>query len=424
MNRVLAGLVVGTLVMGGACAWALARYGQRVAPRLWPVALLLALTSLLLLAPAAQGVSGRVTWITGLEPMALRSEPPSNYLAVQVFWALLIAQFIGRARAFAPARAWETLLIYLLCALAVAALTVDSFLARVILLDMLSLLTTGALWFAMASDSPGATLWRRYLVFRLGDLALMGMVLWLSISEGTLKIDALLSAAVSLASSSARWIMLLGVAAAWIKLGLPPFHGWVGDAWRLHRSTRALALGVALPLLGAYLLYRMEPALLAGGMRGVLVGSGIAAGLWGALGPKHSATTGLPRWPIVHAALAPLLVGTGGLPLYVLTFAPLRVALCLLLALERRPIALRAAAQHEPGFDSGLAGVVLGLAGRCERVIESGLFEGVLDGLVSGVRALSWAAQRLHSGRLRRNVAWALSALLAMALVAAFWFAY
>lgn len=419
MKSLLAGLVLGTLALGGACDWALVRYGQRVVSKLWLSALLLALASLLLLTPSAQGISVQMTWISGLEPVSLRSEPPASYLAVLVFWALGVAQWLDRDRAYSPQRAWETLLAYLLAGLAVTALTVDSFLARIILLDLLSLLTTAALWPALYARG-GSLLWRRYLVFRMGDLSLLAMVLWLSVSAGTLQISALLGTAATLASDSARWILWLGVGATWIKLGLPPFHSWVDDAWRLQRPARALLLGVGLPLLGAYLLYRLQPALIAGGLRNPLIALGILAMLWGLFSPRHRGTVG-QRLLATQAALAPLLVGTSVFPIYLLTFAPLRVAIGLLPALAGW-LAVVQAPQPSMEFEHGAVARMLKALQRLGHTLEHRLLGGLLALGLGAVQGLSWWLHRGHSGQLRRNVAWALGALLALGLLAIFWF--
>lgn len=420
MKSLLAGLVLGTLVLGGACDWALVRYSQRAASKLWLVALLLALISLLLLLPAAQGASVQITWIAGLEPVALHSEPPANYLAVLVFWALLATQWLDRERSYSPQRARETLLVYLLAGLAVGALAVDNFLARIILLDLLSLLTTAALWPALSARA-GSLLWRRYLVFRLGDLSLLAMVSWLSASAGTLQINALLSTSVTLASDSARWIALLGVVAVWIKLGLPPFHSWMDDAWRLQRSTRALVVGVGLPLPGAYLLYRLQPTLVAGGMRGFLIFGGGLAMLWGLGAPGRYGTVG-KRLLVMHAALAPLLVGTDAFSIYLLTFAPLRVAAGLLPALEGQAVPSAALQPTEADLGQRLTTKFGDAMQRLGHTLEHRLLNGLLDRLAGAVQSLSWRLHRWHSGRLRLNVAWALSALLALGLLATWWF--
>lgn len=419
MKSLLAGLVLGTLVLGGACDLALVRYGQRAVSRLWMVALLLALVSLLLLTPAAQGVSVQLTLIAGMERVALRSEPPASFLAIMAFWALGVTQWLDRARAYSPSRAWETLLAYLLAGLAVAALAVDSFLARIILLDLLSVLTTAALWPAL-SVKTGALLWKRYLVFRLGDLSLLAMVLWLSVSARTLQISALLATAASLGSGSTRWVIILGVVAAWIKLGLPPFHAWVADAWRLERPTKALVLGVGLPLLGAYLLYRLQPALVAAGMRGPLVIVGGLAMLWGLFSPRHHATAG-PRLLAMQAALAPLLVGTGAFAPYLLTFAPLRVLLSLVPALEGRPTAATAW-PPATSLERDTAASIVSAMQRLGYTLEHRVLGGMLDRWLQIVQGFSWWLHRRHSGRLRRNIAWALGALLVLGLVVILWF--
>ncbi|TEU08847.1 MAG: hypothetical protein E3J25_11260, partial [Anaerolineales bacterium] len=141
MIGLLVGLVAGSFGTGLALL-ALRRHAK-IASRVARVSsLCLAALSLLLLLQAGDGTSARLAWIPGTDGMALALEPPGVYLAIMAFGTLALAQ-TWRAEPFPPengARYWSAL-AHLLCGLVVVALTVDQFLARYIVLEMVALCT-------------------------------------------------------------------------------------------------------------------------------------------------------------------------------------------------------------------------------------------------------------------------------------------
>ncbi|GAH43474.1 unnamed protein product, partial [marine sediment metagenome] len=259
MIGLLVGLVAGSFGTGLALL-ALRRHAK-IASRVAKVSsLCLAALSLLLLLQAGDGTSARVGWIPGTDTAALTLRAPGVYLAIMAFGALALAQTwrAGPSPPESGARYWSAL-AHLLCGLVVVALTVDQFLARYIVLELVALCTVVALALGIPAFRQGLLLWSRYAQLRLGDIGLIVAILLLWRASGTLLIDEMLARATSLLPREQIPILLGGLLAVWAKMGLPPLHGWVVDSSFLPWRARVWVAGAALPLLGAYLLYRLRP---------------------------------------------------------------------------------------------------------------------------------------------------------------------
>jgi len=402
-----------------------------------------------------------VAWIPGGGAIGLGLGPPGIYLAIGVFWtlALTLASSAERSPPCPAASRWPGL-AFLFCSLVVAALTLNHFLARYVALELVVLCTI----LVFLVDTPlirhGFPLWRRYLCFRIGDAGLTVAILLLWRFTGTFDIETMLANGLLMPLERQVLVLLGGLLAVWVKVGLPPFHGWMLDSSALSQDRRAWLAGVALPILGAYLLYRFGPWLVAVSILRVAVAvAGLLILLWlcvkGALGQLADAG---PRWLIGHGAVALMLVGTPLMNAYLLTFIPVRLGLCLLAARRRRSRV--AVVPRDWATQPGPYGWLLGLANQDERfekcglervsrgtaaalaslsrlsayAVEDMILEGVnrgtaaalaslsrlsafavegvvLEGINQRVARLAWRAgralQKRHTGRLRRNLLWA-----------------
>ncbi|TEU07901.1 MAG: hypothetical protein E3J25_12940, partial [Anaerolineales bacterium] len=334
------------------------------------------------------------------------------------------------------ARYWSAL-AHLLCGLVVVALTVDQFLARYIVLEMVALCTVVALALGIPGLRRGMLLWSRYAQLRLGDIGLIVVILLLWRASGTLLIDEMLARATSLPPREQIPVLVGGLLAVWVKMGLPPFHGWLVDTSLLPWQARVWVAGAALPLLGAYLLYRLRPLLVALGVTPLLGVVGVVILAWASaklLRPEPR-LGGSPWWFIGHSAVGLLLAGTQSMSAFLLTFLPMRVVLCLAGARAPRRVERTWAADGN-GALAGLDALVRG-ARILERdfleagnrllaeevkvlfrwsalVLEERTLEGLNRGVVRLARSIGRTLQDIHVGRLRRNLLWASLGLIAV----------
>ncbi len=436
MIGLLVGLVAGSFGTGLALL-ALRRHAK-LASRVAKVSsLCLAALSLLLLFPTGDVASGGVAWIPGTETAALTLRPPGVYLAIMAFGALALAQTwrAGPSPPESGARYWSAL-AHLVCGLVVVALTVDQFLARYIVLELVALCTVVALALGIPAFRQGLLLWSRFAQLRLGDIGLIVTILLLWRASGTFLIDEMLARATSLPPREQIPILLGGLLAVWVKMGLPPFHGWVVDSSFLPWQARVWVAGAALPLLGAYLLYRLRPLLLTLGAAPILAVGGVVILARASVkllrsGPRLGESA---WWFIGHSAVGLLLSGTQSMSAYLRTFLPIRVVLCLAGAGAPRRVEQTWAADGN-GALAGLDALVRG-ARILERdfleagnrllaeevkvlfrwsalVLEERTLEGLNRGVVRVARSIGRALQDVHVGRLRRNLLWASLGLIA-----------
>ena len=446
MAILLAGLVGYTLAVGMSLL-VLARRVPWIQRFAQFSALMAACLSLLFLTAATPALGARLPWIDGHESLGLILSRPSSYLATLSFWVLFITQMPRwtdeRTSAFA---AYWPGLAHLLCGLAVAALTIDQFLGRVVLLDLVSLVTLVVLAAGSTVPINPPILLRYYLIFRLGDVALMFLVATLWVATDTLNITIMLDQAVSLGSGVQMRVTIAALLAIWVKLGLPPAHGWVVRAAGLDKLARSWILASALPVLGVYLLYRVRPLLQSSGIMLPVAFLGLVALLWGLRGVLRGRDVGpgcSVGWLTVHSALGLILSGTGAMRFYLLTFVPLRVGLCLSLGPAAIPALRRsqypfarllglcarrfvdAAAFVErrvllpPRLKGGLPWLQLAREGVL--FLEDGILEGLLRSIDVATGRFATLLQEQHTGRLRRNLLWASGALVGLVTAAMLW---
>lgn len=441
MRGLLEGLVIGSMGAGVALL-AVCRRGELVSDRagLQRLASIssstLAGLSLLLLPQVDGGPSLSLAWIPGVAAVSLSLGPTGTYLAVMVFFSLALTLIWNPERAPpAPSADRSDLwglhglrdywpgVAHVLCSLVVAALTLDQFLARYVVLELVALVTLLVLFVEISSAQNHFPLWHRYLQFRLGDVGLMLAILLLNRRTDSFLIEEMLrtyqsEAAPVLPLGKQVPIAFGGLLAAMVKMGLPPFHGWLLDSTTLSRQSYTWLSGVALPVLGVYLLYRLSPILVGAiALRVSLTIIGVVVLLWVLIGSCRSAkarTSGQGSvrvvWGLVgHGAIALLVVGTRGimpqaiLDCYLLTFIPIRVVFCILTPQRR--------GGHVPGaFRSGVTLLKLDTAdlpvrwllalGRGAAFLEERALEAANRGLVAAVMGLARIDASLIEDRL------------------------
>lgn len=378
-------------------------------------ALVLTLLSVILLFAGQVDTGQGLVWIPGLDPISLMWSSPASYLVVLIFVVLSLSFWLA-ARKSPEALSGAVAGIALVgTALAIAALTVDQFLARLVALDLIGLLTAIAL---LRSDLPAERpkqFLKRYLTFKLGDEALLLMVLWLGNVTGSFRIDVMLASA-PWASATGTAMGFVGLLAAWVKLGLPPFSFWVAEGLRSKLPERHLIVNGGLPLLGAYLLYRMQPAFAASGSLGVLRLLAFLAAMAVALSVlrrRHAPAA----WCTLHSALALALVGTGAFRWYLIAFVPVRLGLSLWASARAPVMAPADAGMVDIWMDKGaraVAAFFMGLPAWLDRWLEQGLVMGFLRWLAEHTHRTASLLSQHHTGRLRRNLLWTTAALLVL----------
>ncbi|MBM3187282.1 MAG: hypothetical protein FJZ90_00990 [Chloroflexi bacterium] len=446
MHVLLPALVAATLC-GGVLFLALRKRAALVRTLARYLALALAVLSFLLLAHPGEDRAVRFTWAPLMDSVGLSTAAPGIYLAIMAFWTLYLGCRLREERP--PPSALELYWpgwAYVLCSVVVLALTVDHFVARIVLLDLLSLSLMPLLLIDLSAVDYHVPIIRRYLIFRVGDSAFMLLAMLLHQHSATFHIDSALASAADLPAGPFVTVVLSGVLAAWVKLGLPPCHGWVAEGAMLPRSRRIWVLGAALPLLGAYLLYRLGPLAAGRPAAFLVIGVGLLLMLWGVhrgLRSPNGSSEAQTGWLVAHSALGLALMPTPAMRLFLLTFLPVRVGLCLGLA-STVLLAPARAMRRLPVSESGLFGSVLRWLGAS----ETSLFEGIPHRVAQAVVALAdLTAQRLergvfdrsvqsvprivdsiagslqlqHTGQLRRNLLWVSVALVAIVALMLLW---
>jgi formate hydrogenlyase subunit 3/multisubunit Na+/H+ antiporter MnhD subunit len=391
--------------------------------------LVLALGSLLLLTQIGQPSAVELRWIPLLEPAALEHGRTSIYIAVIVCWSLCWAQF-STPQPVPPKgdsglwSGWS----YLLCGLAVAALTVNQFLVRVALLDLIALAIVILLALYALPSALSLKALQQFLLLRLGDLALLLMVLMLWQFSGTFHIDTALAAASASASGPPPLLLLFGLLAVGVKMGMPPFDSWLRTAMELPRGMGAWVVSGTLPLLGAYLLYRLQAlivssyALVALALLGILY---MAVGVeW--LGRERATSADRQvAWLTIHGGLGVLLSGTGAMGAYVLSFLPLRMVLVMVWRPRSAPASVSAAVEAGPGLLRQFSRAVVALeertllpalhtlgrvartvALRTGRLLEMDLFSRAIDWAAEGTLRFGGLLQQAHTGQIHTYVLW------------------
>ncbi|NLD73036.1 MAG: hypothetical protein GX649_10020 [Chloroflexi bacterium] len=380
---ILAGLAIG---LGGALL-VVAHRGGDGARRGLHLSVALAVASLFLLGGGEAVSSLAIVWPPGSAPTSLTVSRTSAYLVVASFWALVLSHPPASDRS-PPSRLdryWPGLAL-ITCGLVVVALSLDQFMLRYVVLELVALGVVAALALGIL-DAPAhvalgqmpSHVWRRYLLLRCGDAALLCAILAMERLAGSFAIAPMIAAAAAAPVVPRSLVALSALAAVWVKLGLPPAGAWLETTARLGTRRFAWLGAVGLPVLGVYLLHRMAPVFAAAAHGPLLAALGGAGLLWSLL----RASVGRTPWPVAaqqaHGALGLLLLSTAGWYSYLYSFIPVRIGLTWLAAfwveqvsgaLEQGPAAALApdgsVAQHPPA--SWLAAFVAALAPR-ERAI-------------------------------------------------------
>lgn len=473
MENLLTGLIVATLGVG-VLLLALRR-GSRWPLRVAQVSALIfaALATLLALQAERGGAGPHLHWMPDTEPVALVLDAPGIYLVALLYWMLALGTALpeGWIPHEGIAGLWPGL-AHLLCGLVATALTIDHFLARIVLLDLVSLGVITLLCIDLLSLDHEFHVLYRYIIFRLGDMGLLLMVLLLWQASGTFLIKDMLQYAPALSAGQQRAAVLGGLLAACIKMGLPPFHGWVVDASALSPPRRLWLIGATLPLLGVYLLYRLQAMILNQSLAASLALLGTAIVVWSLRNVyrcRQAHTNPDVWWYSVHSALGLVLVGTPVMRLFLITFLPARVALCAILSryaaraestlaqqvcparlkhwcrdlaraadlietqiMARYPRLLAACvralaraaglieAQIIARYPRLLAACVRALAQVSASHLERGLFDALVRWVAQAVGTAGTAMRQRHRGKLRHSLLWASIALIALLFVV-FW---
>jgi formate hydrogenlyase subunit 3/multisubunit Na+/H+ antiporter MnhD subunit len=358
----------------------------------------------------------------------------SGVLAVLAGWLVVVyLSPLGRPLEDGPPARVATCLLLLSAVL--SALTVDDLLVRVIFLDLGSIVVCALLLYSVVPSARLSALWN-YALLMLGDLAFLAVALLLHANAGTWRIDAALREAVG-APPAIRWAILgTGLLAAWVKMALPPLGGWLRAFEHRRGVVAVLVASAGPPLLGAYLLYRLQPLLRAMNwpatalILGALALSGAFVLSQGIRSRDDWATA--QSW---HALLGLGLSLSSAFPAYLLSFVPIRAALSVALQAARQP-AVPLASQAD-GVPSTLARIA-SLAAHEDNLWTRALAGGVHAALTRAraaalaaderghralentvltmMRAGAWLS-RHHAGKLRRSLLWALLGLIPVLLV-------
>ena len=133
------------------------------------------------------------------------------------------------------------------------------FMLRYIALDIVGLL---AALTVLSTFSATSGLRRFILIFqilRLGDLSLLASILLINHYSGTLDIARMIAAAVDLPENVCMWVFLGFLFALLIKLTIWPFGIWLERARKSAPQISFWVSGMLVPVLGYYLLYRIDP---------------------------------------------------------------------------------------------------------------------------------------------------------------------
>lgn len=405
-------------------------------------------------------------WPPGPGPAALELAAPGVYIVVGLFVSTVAGLRWGTDRSPPRALPQGFGLAPLTCGLVVVAVTIDQFLLRYVALELVALVTAASLYSTLPAYHHGAPVWRTYLPWKLGDDALLLAILIMERATGTFHIQGALEGALLLHSTQRLAVVGCVALAAWVKLGLPPFHGWLLDAGAAPPPPQLWQATAGLPVLGAYLLYRFHGVIGSLGLWPALAGVGVLA----AAGPTLAAMGRERRvpstawWPVWHGALAFPCAALGLGRWYLIAFVPVRVLLAAPsvrgriattpagVPSARLPAPLAFAVDVARVIDiqvlgrgiGALGALVHGRAADLARAIDArvlGGATGALAGLVhehgaaqaarverrlhaANARAAELAhafaghLQRRHAGRLRGNLLWAVFGLLGVVLAA------
>ncbi|NLE99620.1 MAG: hypothetical protein GX601_01440 [Anaerolineales bacterium] len=199
-------------------------------------------------------------WLPGAGTIGLALSSSSLWLVLAIAGIAALA-LLGDGEFDAPFRNTSWALIMVALSAGFAALLVDHFIARYVVLEVAALCAGLAPLAELPSGTAGRLVWRTYLPLRVGDAGLLVGILLLGEAAGTLNITLALEAGATLGGASLAFAVGGLVLAAWIKAAGWPMHLWALTGRRLSLSAHAVLFATLLPTLGLYLLYRTAPLL-------------------------------------------------------------------------------------------------------------------------------------------------------------------
>ena len=202
-----------------------------------------------------------ITWQPSVGQMCLAFEPSSMLLvmlsAIALSFLLLCSSFYK-----IKLSAVQMGLMSISFSTANIVLLTTNFLMRYAALEITALCLMGSIFIVSLAEH----IKRRHLVIvflnmRLGDIALLIAIFTMYAFSRTFLIDQNFSIAASLLTSVLMVIVSCLLVTVIIKMGVWPLNWWVRSSSTLHSIVYAWFVGLLLPLLGAYLLYRTTPLL-------------------------------------------------------------------------------------------------------------------------------------------------------------------
>lgn len=219
----------------------------------------------LLLTPDVHSTSA-ITWLPNAGAMQLHLGQ-SGLFAALVTTAVALGLLLITG---APAPMTGSLLL-IACGSANMAFISGHFVSRYVALEIVGL-CIALLPLAEVKGSEGSYLSRRvYLILRLGDAGFFTAILMLLNHTGTLEIATALEKGASVSNPALAWIVAGLILAVWVKMGLWPFHNWLGTGKLLSPVANVWVYMTVMPNLGLYLLYRIQPLLVANAQPNILL---------------------------------------------------------------------------------------------------------------------------------------------------------
>ncbi|MHB1355100.1 MAG: proton-conducting transporter transmembrane domain-containing protein [Anaerolineae bacterium] len=366
-----------------------------------------AILSLSLLLTGSASFRINLDWVPEQGFSGLDLSPPITYLVLGAFGSLPLIFAWKKDNDSSESTYWPSL-VFISCSLLVIALTLEHFLTRYAILELVVLLAMAAFMLTPHAKNREFPL-KYYMYFRIGDTGLILAILLAYRCAGTFQIQEMLSCVFSGGLEPGSMVLLLvgATLSAWVKLGLPPFHGWLLGTARFSWAGHTWFAGICLPLLGAYLLKRFSPGWASLGLwHGLLPSAGVVIFFWLVVRWRKLAHKGTILL-IGHGALALLIAGTRWMDLYLITFIPARWLLCWGSAAWWPNAARHSGQLALVGSRTAPLRFVLAIAGWLDNALEQGMFDRVGHSVATVIRQAGQALQRGHSGRLGRYLLWA-----------------
>jgi hypothetical protein len=340
-------------------------WGRSVSPPLrrgltLGVLLLAAVCATALLGSVGRDPGFAIEWLPGTGPMTLSLGLSSLYVLLATSWAACLASFrwVEGSRQGTPYG--DVLLLVALAAMGVALLS-GHFLLRYVALEVVALCVALAPLAELRDEHGVRATFMVYLLLRVGDAGLLGAIVALWGSLGTLEIGPALAAVSQLPGPLARAAAAGFLLAVWVKVGAWPLQAWASIGRRLAPRYGAWLYATVFPNLGLYLLYRTVPFAVITGPLGTAAlwlgaGAAVVSALLALREQDLSQEMTLPHAFAVLSGLA-VVAASGGLQvaiwLSVLILTPLRVLLHLAARMPER----------DPARSIGAALGALGLGG-------------------------------------------------------------